>query len=196
MTNEDFEKVLKSRIEKINKVLGNKAKEYASKNDRLHNFNEAKSFFRCNTKEYALLGMLNKHLVSVVDMVEKYEKHGILPSQNILDEKIGDTVNYLILLEACFSQDITDNATEKGKEGLCCYGKHEDKLNDDVTTKEVFVKEKCTIVKFDEKTNVNDRFFRCDDCHKEIYIDRIIDGYTFKCRNCNKYYVLQEVKHG
>ena len=45
MTNEDFEKVLKSRIEKINKVLGNKAKEYASKNDRLHNFNEAKSFF-------------------------------------------------------------------------------------------------------------------------------------------------------
>ncbi|MBQ3943766.1 MAG: hypothetical protein II669_05555, partial [Elusimicrobia bacterium] len=94
----------------------------------MHNFNEAKSFFRCNTKEYALLGMLNKHLVSVVDMVEKYEKYGILPSQNILDEKIGDTVNYLILLEACFSQDITDNATEKGKEGLCCCGKHEDKL--------------------------------------------------------------------
>ena len=115
MTNEEFEIIKNGCIAEINRVLGNKSREYASKTDRLHNFNEAKKIYRCNTREYALLGMLNKHLISVVDMIEKYEKDNILPDENMVEEKIGDSINYLILLKACFLEDINNNNEEKKK---------------------------------------------------------------------------------
>lgn len=113
MTNEEFETIKNGCIAEINRVLGNKAREYSSKQDRLHNFNEAKKIMRCNTREYALLGMLNKHTVSVTDLILKYEKEGILPDENILEEKIGDSINYLILLKACFLEDIDKDKAEK-----------------------------------------------------------------------------------
>jgi len=113
MTNEEFETIKNGCIAEINRVLGNKAREYSSKQDRLHNFNEAKKIMRCNTREYALLGMLNKHTVSVTDIILKYEKEGILPDENTLEEKIGDSINYLILLKACFLEDIDKDKAEK-----------------------------------------------------------------------------------
>ena len=194
MTDEKFEQVVKNRIEKIKNVLGNKAKEYASRIDRLHNFNEARKIFRCETKEYALLGMLNKHLVSVVDMIEKWEKYGILPSVSMVDEKIGDTINYSILLEALFLEDILNNATEKNTNGTYCCGKYEDKPNDDVETKEVFVREKCIAVRFNDKTNINQPF-KCQ-CGNEFYIDKVVHGYIFQCQKCKQHFILQEDKNG
>lgn len=194
MTDEKFEQVVKNRIEKIKNVLGNKAKEYASRIDRLHNFNEARKIFRCETKEYALLGMLNKHLVSVVDMIEKWEKYGILPSVSMVDEKIGDTINYSILLEALFLEDILNNATEKGIDGICRCGKYEDKSNDDVKTKKVFVKEKCIVVRFNDKTNINQPF-KCQ-CGNEFYVDKVVHGYIFQCQKCKQHFILQEDKNG
>lgn len=194
MTDEKFEQVVKNRIEKIKNILGNKAKEYASRIDRLHNFNEARKIFRCETKEYALLGMLNKHLVSVVDMIEKWEKYGILPSVSMVDEKIGDTINYSILLEALFLEDILNNATEKNTNGTCHCGKYEDKPNDDVETKEVFVREKCIAVRFNDKTNTNQPF-KCQ-CGNEFYIDKVVHGYIFQCQKCKQHFILQEDKNG
>ena len=113
MTNEEFETIKNGCIAEINRVLGNKAREYSSKQDRLHNFNKEKKIMRCNTREYALLGMLNKHTVSVTDLILKYEKEGILPDENTLEEKIGDSINYLILLKACFLEDIDKHKAEK-----------------------------------------------------------------------------------
>lgn len=115
MTNEEFETIKNGCIAEINRVLGNKAREYSSKQDRLHNFNEAKKIMRCNTREYALLGMLNKHTVSVTDLILKYEKEGILPDENTLEEKTGDSINYLILLKACFLEDIDKHEQERTK---------------------------------------------------------------------------------
>lgn len=106
MTKEELKKIVEKRISKILQTLNNKNNEYATADDVFHNFKKARELFRCNTKEYALLGMLNKHLVSVIDMVEKYEKDGILPCKNLVDEKIGDSINYLILLESCFLESI------------------------------------------------------------------------------------------
>lgn len=106
MTNEEFDKVLKDQCTKIQQVLGSKAKEYASKQDRLHNFVVAGSFVG-ETKQKALFGMALKHIVSVRDMVLNYENNKILPTKELLDEKIGDTINYLILLKACFVEDIS-----------------------------------------------------------------------------------------
>lgn len=194
MNSKDFEIIKDGCIAEINRVLGNKAREYASKQDRLHNFNKAKDLFRCNTREYALLGMLNKHLVSVVDMIEKYEKDGILPDENIVEEKIGDSINYFILLKACFLEDILNNATEKNTNGTCHCGKHEDKPNDDVETKEVFVREKCIAVRFNDKTNINQPF-KCQ-CGNEFYIDKVVHGYIFQCQKCKQHFILQEDKNG
>lgn len=105
MTNEEFEKVVKDCIENINNVLNNKAKEYASGEDRLHNFVVASQFMN-TTKPYVVMGMANKHFVSIRDIVIDYEKTGKLPTKEMLDEKIGDAINYLILLKACFLEDI------------------------------------------------------------------------------------------
>jgi len=112
MNSEEFKKVVDGCIENIKKVLESKSQEYSSKDDKLHNFVEATKIMRCKTKEFALLGMLNKHLVSIIDMVEKYEKYGILPDENMVEEKIGDGINYFVLLKACFLEDIY-NAIEK-----------------------------------------------------------------------------------
>lgn len=106
MNNAEFDKVVEGCIDKIKSVLQKKSQEYSSDDDKLHNFNKAKDLMRCKTKEFALLGMLNKHLVSVIDMIEKHEKTGKLPNSYLLDEKIGDSINYFILLKACFLDDL------------------------------------------------------------------------------------------
>jgi len=94
MNNQEFEKVLETRIELIKSTLSRKAKEYST-DDRLYNFKRAAEIARTTT-EKALFGMFLKHLVSVIDIVEgKRDFDG-----QILDEKIGDAINYLILLEA------------------------------------------------------------------------------------------------
>lgn len=101
MTNEAFLAVLEARISSMRSVLASKAKEYATVADRLHNFKRAASIIR-ESPAHALLGMLAKHLVSVVDMVEDAE----LASVAMIDEKIGDSINYLVLLEAILKETV------------------------------------------------------------------------------------------
>lgn len=117
MNKNTFERVVEDTLDMCKAVLTRKSGEYSSSDDKLHNFNKAKELMRCKTKEFALLGMLNKHLVSVIDMIEKFEKTGELPTSGILEEKIGDSINYFILLKACFLDDMIK--TEAEKENLC-----------------------------------------------------------------------------
>lgn len=113
MNNEDFKVVVDGCIENIKQVLESKSQEYSSKEDKLHNFVAAAKLMRCKSKEYALLGMLNKHLVSVIDMIVKYEQEGILPSAKLVNEKIGDSINYFVLLKACFMEDVYNKENDK-----------------------------------------------------------------------------------
>ena len=100
MNTQKFNEIVDTRCGKITAVLANKAKEYSSAVDRLHNFKVAAQLSRqAITPEQALFGMLRKHLVSVIDIVEDTAA-GKYPSQALRDEKIGDSINYLILLEA------------------------------------------------------------------------------------------------
>ena len=98
MTNEDFDKLLDRRLEKTREVLGKKGEEYASDVDRLHNF-KAAGRMDGESPEKALWGMLKKHLVSVMDMANGITSP-IKCTDEYIDEKIGDTINYFILLEA------------------------------------------------------------------------------------------------
>jgi hypothetical protein len=99
-----FNEILGSRISKITEVLGKKAAEYA-RGDRLHNFKAAARMGN-TTPEDALLGMWRKHLISVFDIIEDTKK-GIDPTEYLIDEKIGDSINYLILLEALMRERIS-----------------------------------------------------------------------------------------
>lgn len=110
MKNEVFEKILEERLLKISGVLGNKAKEYALGGDRLHNFKQAAAMAQTSQAK-ALWGIAMKHLVSVVDLVE-----GRLPAtEYFVNEKIGDLINYLILLEAVLLEPIkTEDEWLKG----------------------------------------------------------------------------------
>ena len=75
-----------------------KGKEYADDEDRFRNFRNAGKL-KNETPEKALQGMHAKHIVSMNDIVDNIEKKGIYPSKALLEEKIGDAINYYILLE-------------------------------------------------------------------------------------------------
>ena len=95
MNNEDFRNNLDTIHEKIETVLGAKGEEYATDNDRLHNFKVAAQVQGITVKE-ALSGMMAKHTVSVYDMIADGKDHSL----DKWDEKILDHINYLILLRA------------------------------------------------------------------------------------------------
>lgn len=109
MNMERFDKLLEKRIEATKIILASKNKEYASDEDKLHNFKRAGKMLG-QVPEQALVGMWAKHIISLLDIVDKIDKDedeemvqvclGNGLTQEMLEEKIGDAVNYLILLEA------------------------------------------------------------------------------------------------
>lgn len=98
MNSEQFESILSARLEAIRGTLGSKAKEYAI-GDRLYNFKRAAEIGR-TTPAKALCGMMMKHIVSVIDLIEGSTE----PTEHMVNEKVGDAINYLILLEAVFKE--------------------------------------------------------------------------------------------
>ncbi|MDD2679530.1 MAG: hypothetical protein PHO03_01830 [Candidatus Omnitrophica bacterium] len=96
MVAKDFERLFDRRVGACREVMIEKAKEYASEDDRLHNFERGADFLKQNPSTVCL-NYMTKHLVSIYDIVQGEEQ----VTQALLDEKIGDAINYLILLEAC-----------------------------------------------------------------------------------------------
>jgi len=101
MKNKQFKALVKSRLGYISATLTLKGKEYASDTDRLHNFKRAARLREC-TPEDALIGFFMKQLTSVLDMVDAIETQDF-PVEYV-DEKLGDCINYLILLEALIAE--------------------------------------------------------------------------------------------
>jgi len=109
MTAGDFQTLLENRLKEIEAVLGQKAGEYAQNGDRLFNFRQAARTNNTTMAE-ALWGMATKHLVSVQDLV-----YGRLePTEETVDEKCLDTINYLILLMAVFEEERCNEKRLKG----------------------------------------------------------------------------------
>ena len=96
-----LDEVLKKRLELIRSVLSAKQGEYATNDDRLHNFNTASKELDGTPAENCW-GFAKKHLVSIFDMVS-----GRRPvTKAAIDEKIGDAINYLILLECVLMEEM------------------------------------------------------------------------------------------
>ena len=97
MTAEKFNEIIHEQISRCEATLCKKADEYATE-DRLHNFKQAAALQKCKP-ETALAGMMCKHTVSVYDMLKGVENGKEYPIE-MWDEKIGDNINYLLLLSA------------------------------------------------------------------------------------------------
>lgn len=103
-----FDTIINHRINKTKELLLVKGKEYVRNNDRFHNFNRAAEMNR-TTPTRALHGMLTKHLVSVMDILDDIDK-GIMPTEAAINEKFGDVIVYMLLQEALIVQTIQKKA--------------------------------------------------------------------------------------
>lgn len=101
MTNERFNEVVQDRIDKCLKLMCAKSDEYAT-DDKLHNFKVAAELQDCTALK-ALAGMMAKHTVSVYDLINDYE-NCVPVEPEMWEEKIGDHINYLLLLTALIQE--------------------------------------------------------------------------------------------
>lgn len=116
MNTAEFNLIFDQTIERCRQTLCNKAIEYAENDDRLHNFHVAAGL-QGNTPIEALGGMMVKHTVSVFDMI-RHEGKGASYVQELWQEKIKDSINYLILLQAMVSES-SQTRKDADKEALC-----------------------------------------------------------------------------
>ena len=98
MKDADFQVLIRNSFYRSTFILGRKAKEYAPDGeDQLSNFKKAAALQGIRP-EQALFGMLTKHLVSLAEMAGD---PGDTPfPRETWEEKLTDSVNYLLLLEA------------------------------------------------------------------------------------------------
>lgn len=109
MKTERFNEVLENTLNMCSRTLGFKADEYATE-DRLHNFKVAAEIQNC-TPVTALAGMMAKHTVSVYDLIQRYERGEAIPLE-MWWEKIGDSINYLLLLTALIQEHLDEEVKE------------------------------------------------------------------------------------
>lgn len=100
MNNHNFNTNVQDTLGRCEDTLIKKAKEYASDKDRLHNFVQA-AHLQGITPRQALAGMMAKHTVSVYDMAMSDQEY----SAEQWDEKIGDHLNYLLILRAMVADE-------------------------------------------------------------------------------------------
>ena len=89
MLTKEFEKIVNLRLALCRDTLTRKAE------DRLHNFKVAAQM-QDVTPVQALAGMMAKHTVSIYDMCTSGDAY----PPEVWAEKIGDSINYLLLLDA------------------------------------------------------------------------------------------------
>ena len=96
-----FNDIVRAQLDRSAQLLTGKGREYAEgaelddKIDRLAHFKKAAAL-QNESPAKAAFGMLAKHLVSVSDMVASGEEY---PLEH-WDEKITDSINYLLIIRA------------------------------------------------------------------------------------------------
>lgn len=101
MNSHSFVQVLNDQIEICQGMLGHKAAEYATDDERLHNFKVAASLQGIAPRQ-ALAGFMAKHTVSIYDLC----RAPVAAELELWTEKITDHINYLILLKALVVEEI------------------------------------------------------------------------------------------
>lgn len=108
MTSKELEDLVDARIGRIDDTLTAKGSEYAPGEDKLANFKKAGAMLG-TSPEWALAGMLSKHLASIFDIIKAVDAGGTV-EKHVVDEKITDSICYHILLEALLAERRSKNA--------------------------------------------------------------------------------------
>jgi len=105
----EFDDIVEFRICKLRETLDTKSVEYAETDDQLANFRSAADYSDESMRFVCWMYLL-KHLTSLKDMCTSCEEYTI----ERWDEKIGDSIAYLVLLYAIVSEE---NGTTKQVDG-------------------------------------------------------------------------------
>jgi len=104
-----FNGLLDRRMSELRVQLVNAGVKYGTEEDRFHNFNREAEIQRIS-REKSLVGNMSKELVGVLDMVDNFGK--VIPSEAEVDEKGGNVIKYMLLLEAMMKEDIYEAMDE------------------------------------------------------------------------------------
>lgn len=113
--NRFIDEIVETRLSLIRDVLAKKNTEYASDDDVFKAFVLSTSFSLHKTPQATAWEFMVKHLQSIQQMVSDYERVGKLPNEAQLEEKIGDAINYLILLEGMFKEALIPKKLEEAR---------------------------------------------------------------------------------
>ena len=103
MNKKEFEAIVAARVEKSKETLLKKGLDYASEEERLHNFYRAAGMMGQHPIT-ALRGMFAKHIIAFNDIVDAIEKRRTVRRERV-DEVLGDSINYLLLADAVLTQE-------------------------------------------------------------------------------------------
>jgi len=109
MDRETFKKIVDDRLQKCQEMLTSKGNGYSRNGDVFHNFRFASMVTGC-TLEKALWGMWVKHIASVFDIINDTPDR--IPEKEVLAEKIGDLINYALLLEGMIEERRIEQQTK------------------------------------------------------------------------------------
>ena len=116
MTRKQFvQDVVQRRIKLIQDVLQSKNEEYAGQEDVFKAFTESLPLSFHDTKQAVAWEFMVKHLQSIKMIIETRSKSGKIPDEKVLEEKIGDAINYLILIEGMFKEDMEPRKLEESR---------------------------------------------------------------------------------
>lgn len=108
MNTNDFVKHVRERMARSMSVLDSKRKEYVYNDNPFQNFEEGVGMSVVNTREAVAYGYAVKHLQSIKGIIENFEVEGETPSREVIMEKFGDAINYLIILEQMLLEHLED----------------------------------------------------------------------------------------
>lgn len=118
MTGKRFDEIVNEQLENCSKTLVIKGREYRRNDNPMHNFDiGVQQSTSDETREEVIWGMARKHWISIQDIRGDIKK-GKLPTKEMLDEKFGDMINYLLLEKASivdkidYDSESTDSTVE------------------------------------------------------------------------------------
>ena len=109
-----FEEISEQMLSNCTKTLFRKAEEYASDEDRLANFKQPTTLMGANQAEVCLWYDA-KHIASLVKIAKDINRDKY-PTMELLQEKVGDYINYGLLFYANVVELIEENKLTSKKQ--------------------------------------------------------------------------------
>ena len=99
---DDFFELLEKRFSKTRETYSRKMNEYATDTDVFQSFRNGVGFSFHDTPEGVAWEYTCKHFESIKTIISKLPDE--IPTDELLEEKIGDAINYLIILEGLIKE--------------------------------------------------------------------------------------------